>query len=84
MSNLGHSILLFIPISKGFPRQVGLYGIRCVSLILDDGRAVAPAELEALLLQHPEVADAAVVGVVSEEEATKLPRCVQVLSCSRT
>ena len=35
---------------------------------------LAPAELEALLLRHLEVADVAVVGVVSKEEATQLPR----------
>ena len=84
VSSLSHSIVSFILIFIGLSRQVGWHGIRCVSLILDVGRAVAPAELEALLVQHPEVADAAVMGVVSEEEATKLPRCVQVLSCSRT
>ncbi|KAF8448647.1 AMP binding protein [Boletus edulis BED1] len=37
-------------------------------------KVVAPAELEALLLQHPDVTDAAVVGVDSKEEATELPR----------
>jgi 4-coumarate--CoA ligase len=35
---------------------------------------VAPAELEALLLSHRKVADAAVIGVWSEAEATELPR----------
>ena len=42
-----------------------------------DGFTVPPAELEALLLQHPDVADVAVVGVESKEEATELPRCAQ-------
>ena len=37
---------------------------------------VAPAEMEALLLQHPKIVDAAVIGVYSEEEATELPRFV--------
>ncbi|KAG9312087.1 AMP binding protein [Chiua virens] len=37
-------------------------------------KEIPPAELEALLLQHPDVADAAVVGVESKEEATELPR----------
>ena len=35
---------------------------------------VPPAELEAVLLQHPDVADTGVVGVHSHEEATELPR----------
>lgn len=35
---------------------------------------VPPAELEALLLQHPDIADAGVVGVESHAEATELPR----------
>ncbi|KAG6381916.1 AMP binding protein [Boletus reticuloceps] len=43
-------------------------------LIKYKGFQVAPAELEALLLQHPDVTDAAVVGVDSKEEATELPR----------
>ncbi len=37
------------------------------------GFAVAPAELEALLHQHPEVADAAVVGV-AEPDAGEIPK----------
>ena len=32
--------------------------------------------MEALLLQHPNVVDAAVVGVYSEKDATELPRFV--------
>jgi acyl-coenzyme A synthetase/AMP-(fatty) acid ligase len=36
--------------------------------------AVPPAELEALLLTHSKVADAAVIGVYSDKMATELPR----------
>ena len=35
---------------------------------------VPPADLEGLLLSHDDVADAAVIGVHSEKEATELPR----------
>jgi acyl-coenzyme A synthetase/AMP-(fatty) acid ligase len=38
------------------------------------GFQVAPAELEALLLGHPDIADAAVIGVYDGEQATELPR----------
>ena len=38
------------------------------------GFQCAPAELEGLLLTSPLVADAAVIGVWSEEQATELPR----------
>jgi len=34
---------------------------RLKELIKTNGRQVAPAELEALLLQHPSIADAAVI-----------------------
>jgi acyl-coenzyme A synthetase/AMP-(fatty) acid ligase len=37
-------------------------------------RLVPPAELEALLLTHPKVADAAVIAYPSPSEATELPR----------
>ncbi|KAG1817980.1 AMP binding protein [Suillus subaureus] len=43
-------------------------------LIKYKGFQVPPAELESVLLQHPEVADAAVIGIESKEEATELPR----------
>ncbi|KAI6044155.1 hypothetical protein EDC04DRAFT_2561790, partial [Pisolithus marmoratus] len=40
-------------------------------------KVLPPAELESVLLQHPDVADAAVIGVPSEE-ATELPRAYVV------
>ena len=45
-------------------------------LIKYKGIQVAPAELEALLLKHPNVLDAAVIGV--EGEGTELPRAYVV------
>lgn len=39
---------------------------------------VAPAELEAMLLTHPDVADAAVIGIWVEDQATELPRAYVV------
>lgn len=37
------------------------------------GFQVAPAELEAILITHPAISDAAVIGVYSEEDATEYP-----------
>ncbi|KAJ7099957.1 AMP binding protein [Mycena belliarum] len=47
-------------------------------LIKYKGFQVPPAELEALLLTHPDVADAAVIGIESIAEATELPRAYVV------
>ena len=50
---------------------------RLKELIKYKGYQVPPAELEALLLGHPEVADVAVVGV-PDEEAGELPKAFVV------
>ncbi|KAJ7269564.1 AMP binding protein [Mycena rebaudengoi] len=47
---------------------------RLKELIKYKGFQVPPAELESVLLAHPEIADAAVIGVESVEQATELPR----------
>ncbi|KZO99520.1 AMP binding protein [Calocera viscosa TUFC12733] len=54
----------------------GFYFIvdRKKELIKYKGFQVPPAELEGLLLSHPKVEDAAVVGFMSTAEATELPR----------
>ena len=51
---------------------------RMKELIKYKGYQVAPAELEALLVTHPAVADAAVVGS-PEEEAGEVPKAFVVL-----
>ncbi|EJT98516.1 acetyl-CoA synthetase-like protein [Dacryopinax primogenitus] len=56
--------------------QDGFYFIvdRKKELIKYKGFQVPPAELEGLLLSHPQVEDAAVIGLMSKAEATELPR----------
>jgi len=58
----------------------GCYTIvdRIKELIKYKGFQVPPAEMEALLLQHPKVVDVAVIGVYSEKDATELPRAYVV------
>lgn len=43
-------------------------------LIKYKGFQVAPAEMEAVLLSHPKIVDAGVVGVFDQSQATELPR----------
>lgn len=53
---------------------------RIKELIKFKGFQVPPAELEGVLLNHPQIIDAAVVGVMSEKDATELPRAYVVLA----
>jgi acyl-CoA synthetase (AMP-forming)/AMP-acid ligase II len=46
---------------------------RLKELIKYKGFQVAPAELEALLIDHPLIMDAAVIGVENKEQATEVP-----------
>jgi len=56
--------------------EEGYYKIvdRKRELIKYKGFQVPPAELESVLLQHPEIVDAAVIGVDDPSQATELPR----------
>ncbi|EXJ74639.1 uncharacterized protein A1O5_01332 [Cladophialophora psammophila CBS 110553] len=51
---------------------------RIKDLIKVNAFQVAPAELEEILLQHPDIADAAVIGIDAPEAATELPRAYVV------
>ena len=53
---------------------------RVKELIKYKGFQVAPAELEGLLVGHPKVNDAAVIGVYSKDQASELPRAYLVLA----
>lgn len=57
---------------------------RVKELIKSKGHQVAPAELEAILLTHPKVLDAAVVGHHVPEEGSEYPRAFVVLADSNT
>lgn len=65
----------------GFEDQDGNLFItdRLKELIKYKGFQVAPAELEGLLLDHPQVEDAAVVGVYKNEIASEVPLAFIVL-----
>ena len=51
---------------------------RVKELIKYKGYQVAPAELEAVLLGHPQIADAAVIGVPDKESGEELPKAFVV------
>ncbi|CAE6350170.1 unnamed protein product [Rhizoctonia solani] len=51
---------------------------RLKELIKYKGFQVPPADLENVLLTHPDIVDVGVVGVYSEEQATELPRAYVV------
>ena len=53
---------------------------RVKELIKYKGYQVAPAELEAVLIGHPEIADAAVIGVLDEDSGEELPKAFVVRS----
>lgn len=56
---------------------------RLKELIKTNGRQVAPAELEALLLSHPSIADAAVIPS-PDEKAGEIPKAFVVLKTEAT
>jgi acyl-CoA synthetase (AMP-forming)/AMP-acid ligase II len=58
----------------------GIYTVvdRVKELIKYKGYQVAPAELEAVLINHPEIADAAVIGVPEKESGEELPKAFVV------
>lgn len=64
----------------GYVDEQGYFYIvdRLKELIKYKGYQVAPAELEALLVSHPAIADAAVIGVF-DEEAGEAPKAFVVL-----
>ncbi|KAJ1926430.1 hypothetical protein IWQ60_003810 [Tieghemiomyces parasiticus] len=64
----------------GHVNRAGYFFItdRKKELIKYKGFQVAPAELEALLLTHPKVLDAVVVGVEDQTQATEVPKAFVV------
>ena len=57
-------------------RAEGRYFVvgRSKELIKVNGFQVAPAEIEAVLLAHPHIADAAVIGALREDNVSEVPR----------
>ena len=64
--------------------EAGFFTIvdRVKELIKFKGFQIAPAELEALLLTHPAIADAAVIGV-PDEEAGEVPKAFVVVAAGQ-
>ncbi|PWY82223.1 adenylate-forming enzyme AfeA [Aspergillus heteromorphus CBS 117.55] len=58
-----------------------LFG-RTKEIIKVRGYQVAPAEIESVLLTHPDITDAAVLGVQSSDKTTEVPRAYVVRSQS--
>ena len=54
--------------------------LKVSTLTFTQGFQVAPAELEGLLLDNPQVNDAAVIGLQDAEQQTELPRAYIVLA----
>lgn len=52
---------------------------RVKELIKYKGSQVAPAELEGILVAHPDIEDVAVIGVYDESQASEVPRAFVVL-----
>ena len=73
------NLWIFITGDIGYFSEDGnLYIVdRLKELIKYKGAQVAPAELEATLLTHPGIADAAVIGI-ADEEAGELPKAFVV------
>ncbi|RAL06444.1 adenylate-forming enzyme AfeA [Aspergillus ibericus CBS 121593] len=67
-------------------RQDGYYYLlgRTKEIIKVQGYQVAPAEIEAVLLTHPGIDDAAILGVQSSDKGTEVPRAFVVKSASGT
>lgn len=57
---------------------------RVKELIKYKGFQVAPAELEGILVSHPDIEDVAVIGVYDESQASEVPRAFVVLRSTST
>ena len=50
---------------------------------LDKGLQVAPAELEGILIRHPDILDAAVIGVDTADGTNEVPRAYVVADANK-